>query len=379
MPIYHRINLMSVMALLILLLTMSCSEKTENQGSLVKPAGTASSSAKTDIAVAPAFRKKPVLYVVDSYNPATFEWTREINAGIVQGLEKGGLKKDMDYRMFSATIDAYVNESPDKMEAQGNRILEDIRIKKPDLVLTTDDDALVWVGLKIDDVPVVFNGINGDPRKYLSSSKIDTLEKPGNNITGVYQTTYFHQSLALIKKLVPSARTFGVMTDTTTTGKILLESLEKIDAGSLPLQWKETLVSDQFPKWKETLSAWRGQVDAVFILSANAVYDKQGKLMTSDHAVGWIADNSSIPETSCWAYQVKDGILASATDDGVKQGQFSAMLALKILEGAAPGDLAITTPPDGVPAINLARAKKLEITVPQELMSLLIEDGVIFK
>ncbi len=379
MLIYNRTKLMAVATFLTLLLITSCSEETENQGSQTKPAGAASSSVSARISIAPAFRQKPVLYVVDSYNPETFQWTREVNSGIVRGLEKGGWKKGVDYQMFSDTIDAYVNASPEKMEAQGNRILADIRAKKPDLVLTTDDDALVWIGLKLDGIPVVFNGVNGDPRKYVSSPRIDSIEKPGHNITGAYQTTYYHQSLALIKKLVPSARTFGVITDTTTTGMVLLESLKKIDAGSLPLAWKDTFISDQFPQWKAKLSAWQGQVDVLFVLSANAVYDEQGKLMTSDQAVSWMADNSSIPETSCWAYQVKAGILASATDDGVKQGELSAMLALKILAGAAPGDLAITTPPDGVPAINLTRAKKLEITVPQELMSLLIEDGVIFK
>lgn len=376
---FNCIKRMIVTVFLTLLLITSCNQKTENQESQTEQAGVASSSVPAKISIVPAFRQKPVLYVVDSYNPETFSWTREINSGIVQGLEKGGLKKGVDYQMFSETIDAYMNATPEKMEAQGNRILADIRAKKPDMVLTTDDDALVWVGLKLNDIPVVFNGVNGDPHKYLSSPKIYTIEKPGHNITGVYQTTYYQQSLSLIKKLVPSARNFAVITDTTTTGIILLDSLKKIDSGSLPLQWKDTFVSNQFPQWKEKLSAWQGQVDVLVLLSANAVYDEQGKLMTSEQAVSWITDNSSIPETSCWAYQVKSGILASATDDGVKQGEFSAMLVLKILEGVVPGDLAITTPPNGVPAINLARAKELEITVPQELMSVLIEDGVIFK
>ena len=52
-----------------------------------------------------------------------------------------------------------------EMEEQGLRILQDIEAKQPDMVLTTDDDALTWVGLKVNDIPVVFNGVNGDPGK----------------------------------------------------------------------------------------------------------------------------------------------------------------------------------------------------------------------
>jgi ABC-type uncharacterized transport system substrate-binding protein len=101
--------------------------------------------------------------------------------------------------------------------------------------------------------------------------------------------------------------------------------------------------------------------------------------MTMRQAIQWIADNSALPDTACWTEQVQDGILVSATDDGGQQGRFSAALALKILEGVPPGELPISTPPNGVPALNLARAKKLTITPPQELLSLLIENGVIFK
>lgn len=379
---YQRLSRILVMAWMVLSLVVGCSDNPQNPAQSAPsaaPEESARPSFATSITLAPAFRAIPILYVANSYDPKSFSWTKDVIGGIVQGLEDGGLKQGVDYQMINATMDALSNSAPEQMQAQANRILADIQDRKPDLVLTTDDDALTWVGLAIDDIPVVFNGVNGDPHRYLASAKIDSIEKPGHNLTGVYQTTYYRQSLLLIQKLVPSARTFATITDKTTTGKTMLKSLEAVDRASLPLLWKDRCVSDQFSQWQAKIKAWQDQVDVVFMLSSNAVNDQQGNRMTMQQVIDWIATHSTLPDTACWTEQVKDGILVSATDDGAQQGRFSAALVLKILQGAAPGELPISTPPNGVPALNLARAKHLAILPSQELMSLLIENGVIFK
>ena len=265
------------------------------------------------------------------------------------------------------------------MQKRAEIILKDIATKKPDLIFTTDDDAFRFVGIHIEKTPVIFNGINGDPSKYLYSPKIDTINKPGHNITGVYQTTYFAQSLHLLKSLVPKAKTFAVISDTTTTGKALLGALEKIPEDSLPLKWKETLISDDFSEWKKQLKEWEKKVDVYFLLSANAVHDSNSKLMTNDEAVAWIRDNTKLPGTASWGFQVSAGVLVSATDDGVTQGEFSAFYALKILRGTKPGELPIVSPPNGIPALNLARMKKLSIDPKADLIEIFIDNGKIFK
>jgi beta-galactosidase GanA len=55
---------------------------------------------------------------------------------------------------------------------------------------------------------VVFWGINGLPLRY---GLIDKLEAPGRNVTGVWQSGYHKESLDLLKKLVPKAKTFGIL------------------------------------------------------------------------------------------------------------------------------------------------------------------------
>ena len=61
----------------------------------------------------------------------------------------------------------------------------------------------------------------------------------------------------------------------------------------------------------DKISAWQDQVDVLLVLTSNTVHDQHGELMPSEAVVNWITANSAIPETASWAYQVKDGILAS--------------------------------------------------------------------
>ena len=232
-------------------------------------------------------------------------------------------------------------------------------------------------GLEIDDIPVVFNGVNGVPEKYLASPRLDSIEKPGHNITGVYQTTYFKQSLDFITQFAPDAKTFAVITDKVTTSFALLGDLEK-QKESLPLEWTDTLVSEKFSEWQAKILEWQDQVDCLFIFSNNAVEDEHGTVMSPASVSAWIDEHSHLPDTTPWAYQVHDGALVSASDSGELQGVHAALLAAEILNGADPGTLSIVTPPNGVPALNGKRVEKLNLSIPEELLTVFIETGQVF-
>lgn len=324
-----------------------------------------------------AENSKYLVYIVNSYNPDTFGWTGEEVAGIITGFEKQGFKQGEHYEIITDHMDTLVKSSEEEMKAESARILADIKDKKPDIVITTDDDALKFVGLEIADIPVVFNGVNGVPERYLASPRLDSIAKPGHNITGVYQTTYFKQSLEFIQQLVPEAKTFAVITDKVTTSFALLGDIDK-QRDDLPLEWKDTLVSEKFSEWQTKILEWQDKVDCLFVFSNSAVEDESGTVMSSGSVSAWIDEHSKLPDTSPWAYQVQEGILVSASDSGTLQGQYSALLAADILKGADPGSLAIITPPNGVPVLNGKRAEKLKLTIPPDLLSVFVDFGQIF-
>ncbi|QTA80807.1 putative ABC transporter, substrate-binding protein [Desulfonema limicola] len=321
--------------------------------------------------------KKISVYIANSYNPDTFGWTKEVVSGIITGFEKKGMVQGLDYKIITDTMDALVKTSETEMKKEADRILQEIKNIKPDIVITTDDDALKHIGLKIDNIPVIFNGVNGIPLEYLESPEIDSIEKPGHNITGVYQTTYFTQSLNLLKQFYPDIKTFAVITDELTTSIALIKDIEQ-QKNTLPLALKDTLVSEHFSKWKEKIMEWQDKVDCLFVFSNNSVKDDNGQVMMSKDVTEWIVENSKLPDTCPWAYQVNEGILVSASDSGTEQGLHAAYMAVQILNGTDPGSIPIITPPKGTPVINEKRAKKLKTVIPAEILSHFIEFGKIF-
>jgi|GEM_PF-3984131 len=68
----------------------------------------------------------------------------------------------------------------------------------PDIILLGDDNADNYIGNHYLDssIPIVFWGINGLPLKY---DLLDSLEKPGHNVTGVYQAGYHLDSIRFLK------------------------------------------------------------------------------------------------------------------------------------------------------------------------------------
>lgn len=325
-------------------------------------------------------RKEPFLiFVADSYSSESMRWPDTVFQGFVDGLAERGWEQDQDYRVIRDTMDSVVKKSEAEKLQQGKRMLERIENEKPDLVVTTDDDALRYVGLEIKNRPVVFNGVNGSPGKYRDSSPlIDSLEKPGHNITGVFQTTYFKQSLQLISRLNPKAKTFAVIVDGDVTGQFLLRELKAVEP-PLPLEWKETFISLNFEEWKPKIRDWEERFDALYVLCSGSAQDGTGKLLGHHPTLKWIAANTKLPTTGNWDFQVEDGLLVSAADTGQEQGRFSAYLASEILNGANPGDLPIMTPPNGIPVLNVKTAKKLGLTVPQEMMNMFVDDGRIYR
>lgn len=322
------------------------------------------------------------IYVVDSYNPASFQWTQQIFGGIEAGLKQNGYIPGENISIERYTLDAYVNKSEESRQKIAESILEHLVKKPPDYLICTDDDAIKWVCLKHSlDIPTILNGINGDPRKYISKGKIRSMDQPGHHITGIYQTSYFSQSLLLLKQIIPEAKNFAVFTDETTTGTALLDSLKKVVPTELALQWTKTLISSNLEDWIATVKQVQKnrEVDAVLILSSNALVNSQGRLLSVKESLVEFQQHSVLPEIGSWEFQVEAGMMLSAADSGHQQGLLTALYLDQIEKGKSVGEMPFTSPANGVPAINVARVKQLNLEMPQSLVNTIIESGVAFE
>lgn len=321
------------------------------------------------------------IFIVNSYT-GDFVWTKNINENFIKKLSAAGWTENTHYKLVKRDLDAFKNHNLNSLEKISSKILNEIRKTKPDIIVTTDDDALINVGLKINDTPVVFNGIHAIA-DYLPggkhSGRINSLGKPGQNITGVYQVDHINETFKLLKMIKPSVQKVAILVDTTTSGKATLAGFQK-EIKNLSIQVSDILVSDSFKVWKRKIKEWQNKTDAILYMQGNGVRDEGGRLMKVQEIIRYIADHSKLPDMATWEQPVEYGILLSAGVSPDYQGFYTAEKVLSILKDKAkPGEILINVPLSGQPMVNIARAKKLNLFIPQELMNILVENGKIYR
>ncbi len=320
--------------------------------------------------------------VVSSYH-REYLWSQETNIGFCDAMRRAGYFNSAEQADEYSRND-YV-ETPtvivkklwmdtkrkksrqEKLQATAE-ITRVIKEFKPTLIFLGDDDAAQYVGNQFLDtkVPIVFWGINNTPVKY---GLVDSLEKPGHNVTGVYQPGYYRESLLLLKKIVPSVKTFAILTDDTTAGRSHYKAIEYLaQQKNLPLTLVETVITGDYEQFKSRVLELQKRVDAFFVAQYSSLLDKTGKYVTAYDVAAWYLAHVKIPETAEQGQFVKQGMLCGADDSGYNQGYEAVMVAADLLsKGANPATYPVRVPKRGALMVNRERANMLGITLTPEM------------
>ena len=254
-----------------------------------------------------------------------------------------------------------------ELEARSQAIYREAKSFHPDLIFLADDEAGEYVGrMFLDtDIPLVFWGFNDNPVKY---GLVDTAERPGHNVTGVYESGYYIESLELLKTLAPQVRTIAVLSDDTVSGRTHYKALHYLaQKGVLPVKIKETATTSSFEVWKAKALEFQKKVDALYVIHFTGLKDEQGKYVSSRDVARWYTANITIPETTRGHY-VKIGLLCAADDSMYKQAYEGVGIAHDILaKGANPAVYPTRTPERGALMVNRGRAKALGIELTEKM------------
>jgi ABC-type uncharacterized transport system substrate-binding protein len=265
-------------------------------------------------------------------------------------------------------MDAKRKSSKSEMEEMSLKIYGLARQFHPDLIFLGDDDAVNYIGNKFldADVPVVFWGVNNTPVKY---GLVDAANRPGHNVTGVYQSGYYRESLQLLKNIVPSIRTFAVLSDETATGRSHYKEVEYLARkGMLVLKLVETVSTNDFEHWKSKALELQKKVDAFFVAHYAGLKDRAGNYVQPDDVAKWYTDHISIPEAVEIRGFVEQGMLCGADDSGYNQAFEAVAIAHDILsKGAQPATYPTRAPKRGALMVNVKRAQALGITLTKDM------------
>ncbi|MBF0484804.1 MAG: hypothetical protein HQL25_08890, partial [Candidatus Omnitrophica bacterium] len=257
-------------------------------------------------------------------------------------------------------MDTKRKNKKDEIMASAAGVMDKIKEFKPDLVFLGDDNATNYVGAQLIDTktPVVFWGVDLTPMKY---GYIDSMDHPGHNITGVYQSGYYKDCMVNLKKLYPNIKTYAILSDDSETGRAKAVAVTKdVAEGGLGLELVDTVTTNSFSEWKTKALELQDKVDAFFIPTHASLKNEEGKPVDMMEAGAWYIKNIKKPEAVPEKHMVREGMLLTADDSGYKQGYEAVRMADMILHGKKnPADIAVVAPSRGAIIVNKKRAQIL--------------------
>lgn len=262
------------------------------------------------------------------------------------------------------------------------RIMHALKAFQPDMVLLGDDNAANYIGNQLLDtkIPVIFWGINGLPLKY---GLVERMDRPGHNITGVWQSGYLQESVELLHALVPQAQTFAILASNSETTRPKVKQLQALAMeGKLPLQLVALVMTNSFTEFKHRALGLAQKVDAFFMLNHDTLKDEHGNHVDMLTVGKWYLEHIQKPEASHEGQFVREGMLCTANDSGYNQGYAAFEMAVEILQhGSQPAQMPPRTPARGPLMVNRQRAAMLGIALEKtsNIVEELIEESLALK
>ena len=328
-----------------------------------------------------ATAEKTRIMIVDGYH-REYLWSQETNKGLCAALLKFGYLDSQD-QVDAFTRDDAVESSravvrklwmdtkrkssKTEMDASTIELTAQIKAFEPAVLLLGDDNAANYLGNQFLDteLPIVFWGVNNTPVKY---GLVDSPERPGHNVTGVVQTGFYIESLQLLKTLVPTAKTFAILSDESETARSHNKGISAFaQEGALPMELVETVATEEFAVFKQKALELQDKVDAFFLTLYASLKDEQGQHVPDEEATRWYLEHIRIPETGRSERQIKQGLLCGVDEPGADHGFEAGVIAHDILQGADPATYPPRQSKSGPRMVNRHRAGMLGIPLTAEM------------
>jgi putative tryptophan/tyrosine transport system substrate-binding protein len=210
-------------------------------------------------------------------------------------------------------------------------------------------------------IPIVMLGAGADP---VEAGLVESLARPGGNITGLTQLTreLGEKRLELLKEAVPKVARVAVLYNPATSGSDLeVKEILPVAARSLRMtirSW-EVRATDSLEKVLAALNKQRP--DGLYLSPGPLMRDNQKRI------VGF-ALKSRLPSIYSNREAVDAGGLMSYGADLADNYRRVAYYIDRILKGAKPADLPVEQPTKFELVINLKTAKEIGVTIPQSVL-----------
>lgn len=297
---------------------------------------------------------KESILVIESYH-AEYEWDKDFNRGISEVI--GDQYQIENFYMDTKRL------AKTEYQNRADAAWEKYKQVKPSLVILADDNALKLLGKRFEKEPtlVVYLGINGNPRNYVS---LDS-----KNITGVIERPLLKRSLVILSKiLTPNPKKILVLLDNGTTSNVTIESMggkKQFRLSGIDISVKAI---GSWQEWQNSvLKAKENGYDALIVGLYHTIKD-HGKAVAAEKVITWTSEHTPIPPFGFWSFSIgADKAIGGLVLDGYYQGELAAKIALKGLKDGKFFHTFPKTAEEGELLFSQTQMNKWNITLPTEI------------
>jgi putative ABC transport system substrate-binding protein len=193
---------------------------------------------------------------------------------------------------------------------------------------------------------------------------IDSLARPGGNITGITLLTrdLSGKRLELLKEIVPTISRIGFLLPESPDARIRFKEYE-FAGHLLKIQVQSLAVQRQNPDFDGVIqTAVKGQVSALVI-------PRSSLLIVNRQQIAELAIKNRLPSISERSDMVEAGSLVSYSPNEKENYRRAAMYIDKIIRGVKPAELPVEQPTKFELVINLRTAKQIDLTIPPNVLA----------
>lgn len=293
------------------------------------------------------------ILVIQSYN-SEYRWDKSYTKGISDVLSKKHHLSFVEMNCKKVSV-AACKENAEIAYEKYNSI-------KPSLVILGDDYALKYLGPKLSKVktPVVFLGINNNPRTYFDKHRLPP------NMTGFLERPNLRRALNQMSHVMPNSKKALVIFDTTFTSRIasdfLFEEQKQVKVRGIEVS---KVHLDKMSDLKNVIRKAKGKYDYIFLGLFQNVKDSKGKVLSSDEVVRWVSETTEVPLFGLWDFSIGKGMaIGGFVIDSYRMGYDTGKIALRIFEGELPNKISPVFFDRAVNLFSTSEIQKWKISLP---------------
>ncbi|KWI20506.1 ABC transporter substrate-binding protein [Burkholderia ubonensis] len=227
---------------------------------------------------------------------------------------------------------------------------------QPDVIVAIATPAAQAVVASTKSVPVVYSGVT-DP---VAAQLVKGWGPAGTNVTGVSDKLPLDRQVALIKRVVPKAKTVGMVYNPGEANSVVVVKELKEILAKQGMTLKEAAAPrtvDIGPAAKSLI----GKVDVIYTNTDNNV-------VSAYEALVKVANEAKIPLVAGDTDSVKRGGIAALGINYGDLGRQTGKVVARILKGEKPGAIASETSSNLELFVNTGAAAKQGVTLSQDLV-----------